>query len=218
MTRIASFTFNPFYENTYIIYDETGDCVVVDPGCYTKEEKEELADFIAKNKLNPKYLINTHCHVDHVLGNHFISDSYKVPLLMHKGEIPVLENVSVYAPSMGIYYEPSPEPEIFVEEGDIVKFGNTELKVFFTPGHSPASVCFYCEKDKFITSGDVLFFDSIGRTDLPGGNYKTLMNSIREKLMLLPDDVKVYAGHMQSTTIGRERKLNPFINGSFGEE
>ncbi|MFN0276005.1 MAG: MBL fold metallo-hydrolase [Chitinophagales bacterium] len=215
MSRIASFVMNPFYENTYILWDETGACVVIDPGCYTKEEVEELEDFIRKEKLTPKYLINTHCHIDHVLGNKFIAEQYKIPLLMHKGEIPVLHEVVNYAPTLGIYYKQSPEPQLFVEEGDIVSFGNTTLKVFFTPGHSPASVCFYNEADNYIIGGDVLFYDSIGRTDLPGGDYETLINSINTKLMVLPDDVKVYAGHMQVTTIGRERKLNPFLNGEF---
>lgn len=215
MTRIASFTFNPFYENTYIIYDETGECVVVDPGCYTKEEREELADFISRQQLKPKYLLNTHCHIDHVLGNQFVADTWQVPLVMHKDELPVLHEVVNYAPTMGIYYQPSPEPSRFVEEGDVISFGNTELKVFYTPGHSPATVCFYCEKEKILVSGVVLFYDSIGRTDLPGGDYDTLISSIKTKLFVLPDDVTVYAGHMQSTTIGRERRLNPFLNGTF---
>lgn len=211
MSSIASFVMNPFYENTYIVWDETGECIIIDPGCYTKEEEEEIEDSIRQKKLTPKYLINTHCHIDHVLGNKFIADKYQVPLLMHKGEIPVLHEVINYAPSMGIYYKQSPEPEIFVEEGDTVHFGNTELQVLFTPGHSPASVCFYNEKEKYLIGGDVLFYDSIGRTDLHGGDYDTLMHSIHTKLMALPDDVKVYAGHMQTTTIGRERKMNPFL-------
>lgn len=211
MSSIASFVMNPFYENTYILWDETGECVIVDPGCYTKEEEEEIEDFIRQKKLTPKLLINTHCHIDHVLGNTFVADKYQVPLLMHKGEIPVLQDVLNYAPTMGIYYKQSPEPEIFVEEGDTVQFGNTELKVLFTPGHSPASVCFYNVKETYLIGGDVLFYDSIGRTDLPGGDYDTLIQSIHTKLMVLPDDVEVYAGHMQATTIGRERKMNPFL-------
>ncbi len=211
MSHIVSFTFNPFYENTYILYDETGETVIIDPGNYSKNEDQQVADFINQKKLKPIYLINTHCHIDHVLGNRFVADTYKVPLLMHRGEIVVLDEVVNYAPSMGMNYKKSPDPEIFVDEGDVVKFGNTELKVFFAPGHSPASVCFYNEKDKFIVSGDVLFHDSIGRTDLPGGNYKTLIESIKNKLMVLPDDIKVYPGHMQTTTIGREKKMNPFL-------
>ena len=212
MAHIVSFTFNPFYENTYVIYDETGECVVVDPGWYSKEEMEELGDFITRQRLTPKYLINTQCHVDHVHGNRVVADTCLVPLLLHKGELPVLHEVVNYAPTMGMYYKCSPEPEIFVEEGDEVKFGNTVFKVLFTPGHSPASVCFYNAADKFIVSGDVLFKRSIGRTDLPGGNYETLIASINNKLMVLPDETKVYAGHMQPTTIGEERRENPFLN------
>jgi hydroxyacylglutathione hydrolase len=211
MASIVSFTFNPFYENTYVIYDETGECVVVDPGCYTKEEQEELGDFITKQRLKPKYLINTHCHIDHVLGNKFVADTWRVPLLMHKGELNGLHEVVNYAPTMGMNYKPSPEPEIFVEDGDKVTFGNTILDVIFAPGHSAASICFYCKAHKFIVSGDVLFRRSIGRTDLPGGNYETLINSINEKLLPLPDETKVYAGHMQPTTIGEERSENPFL-------
>ena len=215
MAQIASFTFNPFYENTYILYDKTGECVVVDPGCYTKAEQEELTDFITRQRLKPVLLLNTHCHIDHVLGNQFVADTYGVPLLMHKGELPVLHEVVNYAPTLGINYKQSPEPTLFRDEGDTVEFGETVLKVFFTPGHSPASICYYAEKDKFIVSGDVLFHDSVGRTDLPGGNSTTLLDSINRKLLSLPDDVTVYAGHMQKTTIGRERKMNPFINGTY---
>ncbi len=212
MAQIVSFTFNPFYENTYIIYDETGESVVIDPGCYSKKEQLELSSFISEHKLKPVYLLNTHCHIDHVLGNKYVAETYNVPFLMPEGEQIVLDEVVNYAPSMGINYQKSPDAAIFVKEGVDITFGNTILKVISAPGHSPDSVCFYCEKDKFIASGDVLFFDSIGRTDLPGGNYTTLMESIKNKLMVLPDDVKVYAGHMQSTSIGRERKLNPFLN------
>ena len=171
MAQIVSFTFNPFYENTYIIYDETGECVVVDPGCYTKREQLELSAFITEHKLKPVYLLNTHCHIDHVLGNKYVAETYKVPFLMPEGEKIVLDEVVNYAPSMGINYQKSPDAEIFVVEGTDVKFGNSVLKVISAPGHSPDSVCFYSEKDKFIASGDVLFYDSIGRTDLPGGNY-----------------------------------------------
>ncbi len=212
MTQIVCFTFNPFYENTYIIYDETGACVVIDPGCYSKREQTELVAFIEKNNLKPVYLLNTHCHIDHVLGNKYVADTYKIPFLMPEGEQIVLDEVVNYAPSMGMNYQKSPNAERFLVEGEDLEFGNTILKIISAPGHSPDHVCFYCEKEKFIASGDVLFFDSIGRTDLPGGDYNILINSIKNKLMVLPDDVKVYAGHMQSTTIGRERKLNPFLN------
>lgn len=211
MASIVSFTFNPFYENTYLIYDRTGECVIVDPGCYDKEEEEDLFDTIRRKALKPVLLLNTHCHVDHVLGNKYVADTWGVPLVMHAGELPVLENVVNYAPSLGLYYKPSPAPQRFVDEGDEIVFGETRLKVFYTPGHSPASICFYSEADGFIVSGDVLFHNSVGRTDLPGGNAQTLMQSIKSKLMVLPDTVKVYSGHMQATTIGRERANNPFL-------
>lgn len=215
MASIISFTFNAFYENTYVIYDRTGACVIVDPGCYDRAEEDDLVDAISKKGLKPALLLNTHCHVDHVLGNKFVSDTYQIPLVMHRGELPVLQNVVNYAPSMGLRYRPSPDPERFVVDGDTITFGETTLDVLYTPGHSPASVCFYCKADNFIVSGDVLFHDSIGRTDLPGGSMPTLMHSIRTKLMNLPDETKVYAGHMQSTTIGRERLHNPFLTGTY---
>lgn len=217
MGGIASFTMNPFYENTYLIWDKAGKCAIIDPGCYTREEEDELTDFISKNKLIPELLINTHCHIDHVLGNKFIAEHYQIPLLMHHLELPVLHDVVLYAPSFGMYYKQSPEPALFADEGDVITVGEMELKVLFTPGHSPASICFYHEKEKYLIGGDVLFYDSIGRTDLPGGDYDTLISSLQNKVMLLPDDVKVYAGHMQATTIGRERKYNPFLTGAFKE-
>lgn len=217
MSSIASFTVNPFYENMYILWDRTGSCVIIDPGCYTAAEKEEITDFISRNKLTPAYILNTHCHIDHVLGNKFLAEKYKVKIAAHKGELPVLDEVVNYAPTLGIYYEQSPAPEIFPEEGDILEFGNTRLRVIYAPGHSPASICFYCEEDKYLIGGDVLFYSSIGRTDLPGGDYKTLINSIRTKLFPLPDETKVYPGHMQATTIGREKMSNPFLNGDFEE-
>lgn len=212
MSRIVSFTCNPFYENTYVLYDDTGECVIIDPGCYTKEEKEDVSDFITRNNLKPVLLINTHCHIDHVLGNRFIAEKYGLKLLMHRGELPVLHAVDDYAESLGIFYDKSPEPEIFVDEGNDVTFGSTKLHVLFTPGHSPASICFYDKESKFIVSGDVLFYDSIGRYDLPGGNLNTLMTSIRTKLLTLPDDITVYPGHGPHTTIGREKQHNPFLN------
>ena len=212
MTQITSFTFNDFQENTYIVFDETKECVIIDPGCYSPQEKDELAKFIDDMKLNPVKLLNTHCHIDHIFGNKFVADKYNLELETHKGEIIVLDFGKTYAQSYGYFaYEPSPEPTVFWNEGDTVSFGNTEMSVLFTPGHSPASICFYCEKEKFIVSGDVLFQGGIGRFDLPGGNRDTLMKSIIDKLMPLPDDVQVYSGHGPATTIGFERQHNPYI-------
>jgi len=208
---IAIFTFNPFAENTYILYDESKKCVIFDPGCSNPEEQQQLTDFIESNKLTPVKLINTHCHIDHVLGNKFVSDNYNLPLTSHKGESGVLDMQPQVSTMYGIPYDPSPKITIFLDDGDIVTFGNTILKVFFTPGHSPASISFYNEEHGVVIGGDVLFQGSIGRTDLPGGDFETLSKSIREKLYVLPDDVVVYSGHGPSTTIGIEKRTNPFV-------
>lgn len=212
MAQVVCMTFNPFEENTYLIYDDTNACVIFDPGCYHAAEKAELQAKITELGLKPVRLINTHCHIDHVFGNRFVADTYNLPLEMHRGELPVLEAVPQIAGMYGIPYpEPSPMPEQFIEEGDIIKFGNTELEAIFTPGHSPASLSFFCAADNFLIAGDVLFQGSIGRTDLPGGNYSTLIHNIKTKLFPLGDEVTVYPGHGPSTTIGYERKTNPFL-------
>ncbi len=211
-TSIAKLTFNPFQENTYVLYDETGECAIIDPGCYEPHEKIELEDFINTNRLRPVRLLNTHCHIDHVFGNKFVSETYEISLEIHRGELPVLEAVpqvsSFYGIPMG---DPSPMPGRFIEEGEIISFGNTKLKALYTPGHSPASLSFYCEASKFVIAGDVLFKESIGRTDLPGGDFDTLIRSIRKQLLPLGDEVNVHPGHGLSTTIGYERKYNPFL-------
>ncbi len=212
MAIVHSFTFSPFAENTYIIYDDTKECVIIDPGCYTEEERAGLSKFIADKQLKPVRLLNTHCHIDHVFGNRYVSSTYNLGLEIHRGEIPVLESMPVVAQMYGIpNIQQSPDPTGFLEEGDIVKFGNTELSIFFSPGHSPASICFYSKKDGFVIGGDVLFQGSIGRTDLPGGDYPTLMKNIKEKFMTLPPETIVYSGHGPSTTIGQERRMNPFV-------
>lgn len=209
---IAIFTFNPFQENTYVVYDETGECVIFDPGCYEAHERIELANFISENKLQPVRLINTHCHIDHVFGNKFVADTWSLELEIHKGELPVLEAVPQISQMYGIPMgQPSPAPGKFIEEGDVIEFGETRLEAIFTPGHSPASLSFYCPDGNFLIAGDVLFRESIGRTDLPGGNFETLIASIQNKLFPLGDDVKVFPGHGPSTTIGFERKHNPFL-------
>ncbi|MCP4440531.1 MAG: MBL fold metallo-hydrolase [Aureispira sp.] len=212
MASVHFFTMNPFSENTYIVYDETKECVVIDPGCYTPAERTKLVDYIGKQGFTPVRLLNTHCHVDHVFGNGFVAAAYNLELEAHKGEVPVLESYPMVADMYGIpNIQQSPSIDKFLEEGDIVEFGNTKMKVLFAPGHSPASICFYSEADGFIIAGDVLFQDSIGRTDLPGGDYDTLINSIKTQLLPLPDSVKVYPGHGSATTVGRERKHNPFL-------
>lgn len=212
--NLAIFTFNPFQENTYILYDETGECIIIDPGCYEGSEKIELDNFITANALKPVRLINTHCHIDHIFGNKFVSDQYGLELEIHRGELPVLEGASQVSHFYGIPYpDPSPLPGKYIEEGDIISFGNTRLESLFTPGHSPASLSFFCREEKILIAGDVLFLESIGRTDLPGGNFDTLAASIRNKIYTLDDDVKVYPGHGPETTVGWEKKHNPFVNG-----
>lgn len=214
MAIVVGLTFNPFQENTYLVYDDTGECLIFDPGCFEGYEKEELAGAISKLQLKPVRLINTHCHIDHILGNHFVSEAYQLPLEIHEGELPVLQSAPQVAAMFGMPYpEPSPMPGRYIAEGEIISFGNTTLKALYTPGHSPASLSFYCEKDGFVIAGDVLFRDSIGRTDLPGGNFNTLAQSIKTQLYSLPDEVKVYPGHGPATTIGYERWNNPFVKG-----
>ncbi|MGI8892988.1 MAG: MBL fold metallo-hydrolase [Bacteroidia bacterium] len=211
MIHIKGFTFNPFQENTYVLYDDTRDCLIIDPGCYDPEEKLELTDFIRQEKLKPVKLLNTHCHIDHVLGNKYVAETWGLDLIIHRFEIELLEAVQEYGANWGIFAEKSPTPASFIDEGDYIEFGNSRLEVIFTPGHSPGSVCFSSPKDKFSISGDVLFYQSIGRTDLPGGDYDTLINSIRQKMFALPDETKIYPGHGPATTIGAEKKSNPFL-------
>jgi len=209
--EVASFTFNDFSENTFVIYDKTKECCIIDPGCNTAQEEEQLVNFIEANDLKPVKLLNTHCHIDHVLGNKFISEKYNLPLVSHKGEQVVLDNMENVARMYGIPYKLSPNISEFLDEGDRLNFGNTELEIYYTPGHSPASISFFHKESRQLIAGDVLFLGSIGRTDLPGGNFDTLISSIKEKLFPLGDDVVVYCGHGPSTTIGGEKKSNPFL-------
>lgn len=212
MAKVASFTFNPFQENTYVVYDETGECIIFDPGCSNKHEETEILTFLKDKKLRPVRLINTHCHIDHILGNAFIAEQFDLGLEIHEGELQVLNQGPIVADMYGIAYNNhSPAPSNFIKEGSTISFGNTILKALFTPGHSPASLSFYNEKDQFLIAGDVLFFQSIGRTDLPGGDFETLAESIRNQLYVLPDEVIVYPGHGPKTRIGYEKMNNPFV-------
>lgn len=211
MSQVKVFINNPFQENTHIVYDETGECAIIDPGMDTAAEQNAVVDFIKQHNLKPVLLLNTHCHIDHILGNKFIFDMYGLKPQFHAGELHLLEAGVAYAPQFGLRYEPSPAPEVFLSEEGTVSFGNTSLKLIFAPGHSPAHLCFYDEKDNFLIGGDVLFAGSIGRTDLPGGDFKTLIDNIEQKLLILPDDCRVYPGHGPSTTIGQEKLTNPFL-------
>jgi len=211
MAQIHLFTNNPYQENTYILYDETGECAIIDPGMETAGEQNAVVNFIRDNKLKPILLLNTHCHIDHVLGNKFIFEMYGLKPQFHQGELPVIEAVVFYAPSMGIRYDVSPLPDDYLPETGTVKFGKTELQLIFAPGHSPAHLCFYDKDANLLVGGDVLFRGSVGRTDLPGGNFTQLMDNIEQKLFTLPDDCTVYPGHGPKTTIGYEKQTNPFL-------
>ncbi len=211
MLHVKSFEFSPIQENTYILYNEFNECLIIDPGCYFDDEKEALSNFISQAGLKPVSLINTHCHLDHVFGNKYVAEKYGLTLQIHEGEKKVLD----FAPASGLMYNmpfDNYAGEIkFLKEGDIIKLGQDELKILFTPGHSPASLSFYSEKDGFVISGDVLFYRSIGRTDLPGGDFDTLIKSIRTQLFVLPGETKVYSGHGPATTIRDEKNENPFL-------
>ena len=211
MLKIKVFTFSPIQENTYVVYNEKNECLIIDPGCYFPEEQQELKSFIDKSGLLPKWLVNTHCHLDHVFGNKFIAETYGLILHLHQKEEVVLQ----FAPTSGLMYDmPFDNYQgefIFLNEGDTITLGEDELEIIHVPGHSPGSICFYCKAQNFIIGGDVLFNGSIGRTDLPMGDHNTLLKNIKEKLFLLPDNVIVYSGHGPETTIGNEKKSNPFV-------
>ena len=210
MITMQSFVFNPFSENTYVVFDETKEAVIIDPGCYEQNEKAELDEYITQQDLTIKYLLNTHCHIDHVLGNDHVKEKYKVPFLIHPLEEKVLFAVKSYAPNYGFSMYKEALPDQFLADNDIVRFGNTLLNVLFVPGHSPGHIAFYDKQEKVIFSGDVLFKGSIGRTDLPGGDFDTLIKSIHQKIFTLPDGVIAHSGHGLPTTIGEEKISNPF--------
>lgn len=210
--NVHQFIFNPFSENTYILSDSySKDCIIIDPGCSNYYEQNILMDFIQNNRFNPVLLLNTHCHIDHVFGNQWVKDTFKVPFYAHEKEMDNLHKLPMYSPMFGIPPFSSPFPDTFISEKDTVTFGRTTLRILFTPGHSAGSICFYHAESHQIISGDVLFRQSIGRYDLPGGNYHTLIQSIIDKLLPLPDQTIVYSGHGESTTIGDEKQFNPFL-------
>jgi len=208
---LHSFTFSPIQENTYLLFNEQKQCIIIDPGCYFPEERETVKAFISAEGLVPVYLLNTHCHLDHVFGNKFIAETFGLTLHIH----PLEKEVLAFAPASGLMWNmPFDNYQgefVWLTETSKITLGEEKLEILFTPGHSPGSISFYSAKQGFIISGDVLFQGSIGRTDLPGGNQATLLQSIREKILNLPDQTIVYSGHGAPTTIGQERKQNPFL-------
>ena len=211
MLTIHSCTFNPFQENTYIIFNENKEAIIIDPGMYAEEEFDIFFAFLTQNSLRPTLLLNTHTHLDHVFGNAAVLRKYPIPFGFHIKDKPVFDAASSAGAMYGMVFEKSPEPTLYLEETEEILLGDESFKVLLTPGHSPGSVCFYHKNQDFLISGDVLFHLSIGRSDFPGGNYDTLMNSIHSTLMALPDQTKVYSGHGPHTHIGFERMNNPFI-------
>jgi len=209
--EIARFIFNAFAENTYLLFDETGECAIIDPGCNNEFEESSLVKFIRNQGLKPVKLINTHFHIDHVLGNHFISSQFQLIPEFHEEGMFFFDRQEDIADKYGMNYKGSKKPERFLTEGDLIQFGHTTLEVIHVPGHSRDSICLYNNADKILISGDVLFQGSIGRTDLPGGDYDTLIEGIKTKLFVLDDSTRVFPGHGEATTIGDEKIYNPFF-------
>ncbi len=210
LSQVISFTFSPFQENTYLLFDETKEAVIIDPGCLAQHEKEELAQFVEDNTLTVKALLQTHTHLDHVFGSAFVKRKFGVKMHMHEADLPILSDVETRCKTWGIKgYEPV-EADAFLKEGEQFRFGNTTLEIVHVPGHAPGHIAFINTFDKYIISGDCLFKESVGRTDFPLCSHEQLIESIKSKFYTLPDDYIVYAGHMEPTTIGYEKKNNPF--------
>ncbi len=211
MLTVQFFTFNAFQENTYIIYAANGEAIIVDPGCSSPAENNALLHFVSQHNLKVVQLINTHCHLDHILGNQLIASTYGLELFLHPNEEQMLILSPQAAKMYGVQLNAYKGPLHFLKGGDVVTLGEEALKVLDAPGHSPGSICLYSQADGFIIAGDVLFRESIGRTDLPGGNHKALIESIQTQLFTLPEEVVVYPGHGTTTTIGHEKRYNPFL-------
>lgn len=209
--KVKSFVFNAFFENTYLISNDQGETFIIDPGCYETYEQNQLTDYIEKNHLKPVAIINTHCHVDHVLGNAFLQRFYQIPLWIPEGEVDLLRAVTVYAPQYGLArYEPAVPDNTLPTTGSI-QLGDISLEIIFAPGHAPGHIMLYHAESQQLIAGDVIFSESIGRTDLPGGDYPTLEKSIKEGVYTLPDTTTIYPGHGPSTKVGHEKKYNPFV-------
>jgi glyoxylase-like metal-dependent hydrolase (beta-lactamase superfamily II) len=209
--QVKKFTFNPFQENTYLIYDGSKQAVIIDPGFYNDAERKVFLDFIEKNELEPVKLLNTHAHIDHVFGNAFVAEHFKLPLALHALDYETLENAKKWSEAYELIYSPSPEASIELKEGQLLEFGETVIEVKHLPGHAPGHVIFLNYEHKIMIGGDVLFRGSIGRTDLPGGNHQELISQIKDKVFSLDPSFKVYSGHGPETSVGYEKSFNPFF-------
>ncbi len=204
--------YNPWQENTYILEAENGDCIIIDPGCLSPEEESHLVSFLKENKLTPVRLLNTHLHLDHVFGNRFVCEKFNLGAEAHKGDEFWIEQMVPYAAQMGIQLQENPPAlKDYLEHDQTIEFGGSTIKVLHIPGHSPGGLALYLEKENTVIAGDVLFRESIGRADLPGGDFNTLISGIKTHLLSLPDDTVVYCGHGPSTTIGHEKVNNSFF-------
>lgn len=208
--KIKTFTFNPFQTNCYVCQSE-GEAVIIDPSCYEDWETQELLTYIESNKLSVKYILLTHGHIDHIFGCNAMARSFGKGFLMHRADGPLLVQAPMHAQLFGTSIEEVQSPDAYLEEGGIITFGKVEWDIVHTPGHSPGSVCFIDKANQLVMSGDVVFYDSIGRTDLWQGSLPQLMKSIFSKIMVLDDTYKLYPGHGPATTVGRERTHNPFL-------
>lgn len=211
MIKVDSFTLNPFQENTYVLSNEKGEALIIDPGCYFSAEQETIKSFIDGRQLKPVQLLNTHCHLDHVFGNKWVAATWQLELYLHPEEEKMLEMAPLSGAKYGLDFSNYKGPLHFLNAGDTVQLGDDKLEVLLAPGHSPGSICFYCREQDFLIGGDVLFHESIGRSDLPFGNHDQLIRSIQTQLLVLPDETIVYSGHGPETTIGHEKRANPFF-------
>lgn len=212
--KVHKLTYNPFQENTYIVSDADKNCVIIDPGCYFREEREHFSTYIQKNGLHPLALLNTHGHIDHVMGNSFVKEKFSLDLYLHRDDLFLLEGAAQSAHLYGLHeFTPSPSPDQWLEDGQKINFEGISFEVILGPGHAPGHVAFYSPENKFVINGDILFRGSYGRVDLPGGNFEDLKKTITEKMFALPEDTLVYTGHGPETTIGDEKGTNPILMG-----
>jgi hydroxyacylglutathione hydrolase len=211
MIHIEKFVVNPLQENSFVISDETGECIFVDPGFFYSDEHDEIKTYIAENQLRPLQITNTHCHFDHIMGVEFIRKSYNIPFSAHTNDSFWIEKATDQGHMFGFEVKPVRPIDSFLNENEQLKFGNSVFEIIHIPGHSPGHVVFYNMENGILIAGDVLFYGSIGRTDLPGGNYEALISNIKNKLFKLPDETKVYCGHGPETTLGFEKSTNPFL-------
>lgn len=215
MVQIHYLVFNPFQLNTYILYDETCEAVIIDPACYGPEEELELSEFIRKENLSPVRCLITHSHIDHLLGVNYVYNTFRLLPEIHEAGYELFRQAPKFAKMYGFQTNEIISPGSWLTEGDIIRFGTSKLEVLYTPGHADGSVCFVNREEGFVIAGDVLFHESIGRTDLPGGDFELLTGNIQQKLLTLGDHVKVFPGHGPETLIGHEKRFNPFLTGEY---